>query len=350
MQINTLYTNPYSKIYGQVSDNHVTVPKLNALQNSQDVFVKQQSSQVAFTGLFSGWFKEAPKVVAPEVEKIEKLAEKAAQEMSRRIRRYNDDPNLVIMSYFTKTPYTKENAHEFTKYLDSHNVDMYKMYDNPYENYGLWHKSVDEAIKTAGVFNDHGLEDAQNYSMHLLLRDWEHYNYFKGIGYYVSRLHLCPKDLEKLKEWITWAIPAITRRDGYVWTDEKAVELYRNAINKKNISLLKFITEDLKVKPYDMYSHTYEICTAGEEILKGREHKDPEIRQFFDDEHLHQLFLSSVEQDKLKYGDASIQNITYDIARHMHEDKGLAMLMKAVINSEKGSFEKNIILNNIRRQ
>ena len=352
MQINTLYTNPYSKIYGQVSDNHVTVPKLNALQNSQDVFVKQQSSQVAFTGLFSGWFKEAPKVVAPEVEKIEKLAEKAAQEMSRRIRRYNDDPNLVIMSYFTKTPYTKENAYEFTKYLDSHNVDMYKMYDNPYENYGLWHKSVDEAIKTAGVFNNHGLEDAQNYSMHLLLRNWRHYNLFDGIGYYIAGLHLCPEDFRNLKEWIKWAIPAITRRDGYVWRDEKGLELYGCAINKKNIPLLKFLTEDLKLKPYDMSSHAYdnnchEICTAGKEILKGREHKDPEIRQFFDDEHLYQLFLSSDEQNKLRYGAAPLQSTTYDIARHLHDDKGLALLMKAVINSEKGSFEKNIILNNI---
>lgn len=352
MQINTFYTNPYSKNYGKVSDKHITAPKLSVLQNSQDVFVKQQSSQVAFKGLFSGWTKKAPKIVLTEAEKAAQRAEKASQEMNRRIRRYNDDPNLVIMSYFTNTPYTKENANEFTKYLDSHNINIDKKYNKAPEYYDLWHKSIREGIETAGAFNCHGVEDAQNYSMHLLLRDWEHYNYFEGIGYYVSRLHLCPKDLEKLKEWITWAIPVVTRRDGYIWTDEKAVELYRNAINKKNMPLLKFITEDLKVKPYDMYSHTYdsnghEICTAGKEIVKGREHKDPEVRHFFDDEHLYQLFLSSDEQNKLRYGYAPLVNTTYAIAQHVHDDKGLALLMKAAVNSEKGLLEKNIMLNSI---
>ena len=353
MQINFLYTNLYNNC-GKVSDRHMTAPKLNALQNSQDVFVKQQSSQVAFTGLFSGWSKKAPKIVLSEAEKAAQRVEKASKEMSRRIKRYDDDPNLVIMSYFTDTPYTKENAYEFTKYLNSHDIDIDKRYEKAHEYYDLWHKSIREGMETAGVFNRHGVEDAKNYSMHLVLHDWRNYNYFNGIGYYIAGLHLCPEDFKNLKEWIKWAIPALTRRDGYVLPDEKCVELYHCAINKKNIPLLRFLTEDLKLKPYDMRAHTYdnnchEICTAGEEILKGREHKDSEIRQFFDDEHLHQLFLSSVEQDKLKYGDASIQNITYDIARHMHEDKGLAMLMKATVNSEKGLFEKNTLLNSIIR-
>ena len=360
MQINSLYTNPYTKIYGQISEKNTTTPRLITLGNSQDVLVKQQSSQIAFAGLFSNLIKRKPsqnvsEILLSEAEKATQLAKKAAEEINKRIRRFNDDPNLVIMSYFTKTPYTKENAYEFTKYLDSHEIDIYKRYQNAPEYYKLWHQSISEAMDTAGQFNKHGIEDAQMYTMHMLLRDWEHYNFFNGIEWYLADMHLFPEDLAKLKEWINWAIPYVTPLRGeHIWNDGKGVGLYRSAIKKKNIPLLKFLTEDLKLIPFDLSAYRYgegckKICTAGEEIVKGREHNDPDVRKFFDDKHLYQIISCSDDKRILSNTIQMQLGSIFHIAEHASEDKGLGIFLKAAINSEKGLYERNLMLENAIR-
>lgn len=346
MQINFLYTHSYHKNYWQFSEKNITEPQITNVNNPQDIFSRQKTSQVAFTGFFNGWLNKTPKIILSEAEKAAQQVEKASQEMSRRINRYNDDPNLVIMSYFTDTPYTKENAHEFTKYLDSHNIDIDKKYENAREYYSLWHKSIREGMETAGAFNKHGIDDAQNYSMHLVLRNWEHYNFFDGIEDYIADLHLCSEDLSKLKEWITWAIPArVGKRQEPAWQDSKGVELYRCAINKKNIPLLKFLTEDLKLKPYDIFSYTYKgnhkVCTAGTEILKGRNHQDSQIRQFFDDEHLHDLLLNPKVQLDKNHDYYAPSRIIQDItSEQASEDKGLHLLIKALVFKEPDLYTK----------
>ena len=77
MQINSLYTNPYTKIYGQISEKNTTTPRLITLGNSQDVLVKQQSSQIAFKGLFGGLFSK--KADEDDIDTHEELEKEEAQ-------------------------------------------------------------------------------------------------------------------------------------------------------------------------------------------------------------------------------------------------------------------------------
>lgn len=348
MQINFLYTSSYNKNYGKFSEKNITEPQITNVNKPEDIFIRKTPSKVAFTGFFSKWFKEAPPIVLSEAEKAAQRVEKASQEISRRINIYHDDPNLVIMSYFTNTPYTKENAHEFTKYLYSHNIDIYKKYEQAPEYYKLRHTSIREGMQTVGVFNKYGISNAQKYSMHLVLQDWKHHNFFNGIGDYIAELHLCSEDLSKLKEWIT---RSMSQRD---WQDSKGVKLYHCAIDKKNIPLLKFLTEDLKLKPYDLSAYTY-TCETGEfieipgiEVLKGKNHQDAEIRQFFDDEHLHDLLLNpkaELDQNLDYYNPIrTIEDLTSEKAS---EDKGVHLLIKALIFKEPNLYEKETYLNRI---
>jgi len=319
----------------KIANNHISSPLNN------DVFIKQQNSQVAFCGLFSGLFKFS------ETEKTAKFADNASKEMSQRISRYHDDPNIVIMSYLTKTPYTKENAHEFTKYLYSHDIDINKKYKNARDDYDLWHKSIGEGMDTAGQWGSHGLDDAQKYKTHIMLKTWKHYPMSKSLGYYVSILNLCPQDISNLKNWIVWAQKSRNGvRQEPIWFDSYGVNFYQNAIKKKNIPLLKFLIEDLKLKPYDMSAHEYderyhEISTAGEVILNGRSNKDAEISQLFDDEHLYNMLVNIEEREKKSPSSSSFNSLAAHLANIAPKDKGIAILLKALIDKEEGLYNKN---------
>ena len=356
MQINFLHTNLYNKNYGKFSEKNITEPQKMNGNNPQDIFIRKQPSQVAFTGFFSKWFKAAPQIVLSESEQAAQRVKKASQEINSRIKKYNDDPNLVIMSYLTNTPYTKENAYEFTKYLYSHNIEINKNYKEAQQYYKLRHRSLKEGIETAGVFNKYGISDAQKYSMHLIFQDWRHHNFFNGIGNYIAELHLCSEDLSKLKEWITKAIQTQQTNGNWrrvpAWSNSKGVELYHYAIDKKNIPLLKFLTEDLKLKPYDLSAYTCEngeiVNTPGIEVLKGKNHQDAEIRQFFDDEHLYDLLLNpkaELDRNHDYYNPVTtIEDLTSEKAS---EDKGIHLLIKALIFKEPNLYEKETYLNRI---
>ena len=88
MQINFLHTNLYNKNYGKFSEKNITEPQKMNGNNPQDIFIRKQPSQVAFTGFFSKWFKAAPQIVLSESEQAAQRVKKASQEINSRIKKY----------------------------------------------------------------------------------------------------------------------------------------------------------------------------------------------------------------------------------------------------------------------
>ena len=333
MITNSLYTNPYSKYSRDTLTKQVTYTKASVPKENRDIFVKQPVSNISFTGFFfnKGLFrkstpaKEVQQVVLTEAEKAAQLVKEAAELMSKKIKEFNGDPDLVIRDYIYFAPYTKENASEFVKYLYSHKIN----YDREFpieraKNRCVTHRSLKFAMD----------DSDSSYVAHLKLKQ-------KYSSSYYCCLYLFPQEFPYLKQVYNNAI-----KSGDIYSDKFIYNsyhqhMYRNALKQENAPLLEFLTEDLKILPDRLVIH---------ELLKGRKHKNPEIRKYFDNKHLYNLFLNTHGENVIRAEySPSEWSLFQDLINACGEEDA-ASFLKYILDNKKGVYEKNVVLDNINRQ